>query len=393
MDRRARRSQNGGFAGKVVDRRCGRCIATLEHMKILYIIDALGPGGAERRFVQLIKGLNPERFSTMVVLLTDIVHYEEIYELDTEVVKLERKVKKDPLIFFRLFSICRRWKPDIVHAWGSMSAVYAGPVAKMLRIKLINAMIADAPARLTARQRIGSMLTFPLSDIIQSNSCAGLEAYNVPQRKRSVVHNGFDFDRMKDLKERNAVRAELGIETEYVAGMVAGFRYHKDYESLVRAAQKILQERDDVTFVCVGGGPDLKRIRELAQGGNRIIFTGKRSDVESIINTFDIGILLTDLERHGEGISNSIMEYMAAGKPVIATDGGATRELVIDGETGFLVPQKSPERLAETIEDLLNDDELRKNMGIMAKKRIQTEFDIDRMTREHAKLYDKLARD
>ena len=362
-------------------------------MKILYIIDALGPGGAERRFVQLIKGLNPERFSTMVVLLTDIVHYEEIYELDTEVVKLERKVKKDPLIFFRLFSICRRWKPDIVHAWGSMSAVYAGPVAKMLRIKLINAMIADAPARLTARQRIGSMLTFPLSDIIQSNSCAGLEAYNVPQRKRSVVHNGFDFDRMKDLKERNAVRAELGIETEYVAGMVAGFRYHKDYESLVRAAQKILQERDDVTFVCVGGGPDLKRIRELAQGGNRIIFTGKRSDVESIINTFDIGILLTDLERHGEGISNSIMEYMAAGKPVIATDGGATRELVIDGETGFLVPQKSPERLAETIEDLLNDDELRKNMGIMAKKRIQTEFDIDRMTREHAKLYDKLARD
>ena len=274
-----------------------------------------------------------------------------------------------------------------------MSAVYAGPVAKILRIKFINAMIAGAPARLTAKRRIRAMFTFPLSDIIQSNSYAGLEAYNVPQRKRSVVHNGFDFERMTDLKERDKVRAELGIQTEYVAGMVAGFRYHKDYESLVRAAQKILQERDDVTFVCVGGGPDLKRIRELAQGGNRIIFTGKRSDVESIINTFDIGILLTDLERHGEGISNSIMEYMAAGKPVIATDGGATRELVIDGETGFLVPQKSPERLAETIEDLLNDDELRKNMGIMAKKRIQTEFDIDRMTREHAKLYDKLARD
>jgi glycosyltransferase involved in cell wall biosynthesis len=361
-------------------------------MKILYIIDALGPGGAERRFVQLIKGLNPERFATMVVLLTDIVHYNEIYELDTEVVKLERKVKKDPLIFFRLFAICRRWKPDIVHAWGAMSAVYAGPVAKLLRIKLINAMIADAPARLTARRRIGSIFTFPLSDIVQSNSYAGLKAYNVPQRKRSVVHNGFDFERIRGLKDRDAVKAELGIKTAYVAGMVAGFRYHKDYESLVHAAQRILEERDDVTFVCVGGGPDLQRIRELAQGDNRIIFTGMRSDVESIINAFDIGILLTDLERHGEGISNSIMEYMAAGKPVIATDGGGTREIVIDGETGFLVPQKSPERVAETIDKLLNDDELRRNMGLMGKQMIQREFNIHRMTSEHVELYEKLAR-
>jgi glycosyltransferase involved in cell wall biosynthesis len=117
-----------------------------------------------------------------------------------------------------------------------------------------------------------------------------------------------------------------------------------------------------------------------------------RSDVESIINAFDIGILLTDLERHGEGISNSIMEYMAAGKPVIATDGGGTREIVIDGETGFLVPQKSPERVAETIDKLLNDDELRRNMGLMGKQMIQREFNIHRMTSEHVELYEKLAR-
>ncbi len=364
----------------------------MELMKILYVIDALGAGGAERRFVQLMKGLDRERFATMVVLLTDIVHYDEIYDVGTEVVKLERKVKKDPSIFFRLFSICRRFNPDIVHAWGSMSAVYAGPVAKLLGIKLINAMVADAPARLTARQRMGAMLTFPLSDIIQSNSHAGLEAYRVPESKRSVIHNGFDFERMRGVKERDAVRAELGIRTKYVAGMVAGFKYQKDYESLVRAAKEILERRDDVTFVCVGGGPELERIKEMAKGASRILFTGKRSDVESIINIFDIGILLTDLERHGEGISNSIMEYMAAGKPVIATDGGATRELVIDGETGFLVPQKSPERLAERIDQMLNDDGLRTAMGVKSRERIESEFNIDRMTREHASLYEKLSR-
>ena len=83
----------------------------MEHVKILYIIDELGPGGAERRLVQLLGGLDAERFSTKVILLTDIVHYTEIYELDTEVIKLERKIRKDPLILFHLYAICRKWKP------------------------------------------------------------------------------------------------------------------------------------------------------------------------------------------------------------------------------------------------------------------------------------------
>jgi glycosyltransferase involved in cell wall biosynthesis len=356
-------------------------------MRILYVIDDLGPGGAERRFVQLIKGLDPERFKTMIVLLTDIVHYDEIYALGTEIVKLERKVKKDPLVFFRLFAICRKWKPDIAHAWGSMSAVYAGPVAKILKIKLINAMIAGAPEKLTASQRMRRMFTFPLSDIVQSNSHAGLEAYDVPPGKRSMIHGGFDFERMRDLKDRDAVRVELGIGTRYVAGMVAGFRHHKDYGSLVRAAHRVLEKRDDVTFVCVGGGPELEGIRELARGDKRIIFTGKRSDVESIVNAFDIGILST----YGEGISNSIMEYMAAGKPVVATEGGGTGELVIDGETGFLVPKRSPDRMAEKIEELLGNDELRETMGRLGKERIQGEFSIERMRSEHTALYEKLA--
>ena len=362
----------------------------MKRAKILFIIDALGPGGTERRLVQLLKGLDTERFSTKVILLTDIVHYTEVYELDTEVIKLDRRIRKDPLIFFRLFGICRKWRPDIIHVWGSMPAIYAGPVAKILRIKLINAMIADAPASLNRKQRVRSFLSFPFSDIIQSNSCAGLEAYNVPESKHNVVHNGFDFGRMNNLKDRNAVREELGIETRYVAGMVAGFKFQKDYESLARAAQKILEKRDDVTFVCVGDGPELDGVKELARGNERIIFAGKRSDVESIINIFDIGILLTDLERHGEGISNSIMEYMAAGKAVIATDGGGTKELVADGETGFLIPQKSPVLLAERIDELLNNDKLRENMGIKGEDRIRREFNIDRMTSEHISLYEKL---
>ena len=136
-----------------------------------------------------------------------------------------------------------------------------------------------------------------------------------------------------------------------------------------------------------GGGLEFDRIEKLAGGNEKIILTGNRDDVESIVNTFDVGILLTNLERHGEGISNSIMEYMALGKPVIATTGGGTPEIVADGETGYLIPFRSPGMLAEKIEYLLDNEEIRKSMGMKGKERILREFSIDSMIEGHVSLY------
>ncbi|MDZ7859583.1 MAG: glycosyltransferase [Candidatus Krumholzibacteriota bacterium] len=362
----------------------------MRRMKILYIIDGLEAGGKERRLVQLLKGLNNKEISTKVILLTNIVHYKEVLNLNTEVIILKRKTKKDPLIFYKLYRICKKWNPDIIHAWGSMPVIYASPAAKIQKIKLINAMIANAPKKLNRKQYFRSLISFPFSNIIQSNSFAGLISYNVPENKGNVIHNGFDFERIKDLKDKNRIKQELNIDTKYIVGMVASLYYHKDYESLILAAKRVLKQRNDVTFICIGEGPKLEQIKKMAKGMKRIIFTGKRNDVESIVNTFDIGTLLTNLEKIGEGISNSIMEYMALAKPVIATDGGGTRELVEDNVTGFLIPHESPELLAEKINSLLSDENLRKIMGSKGKEKIQKEFHIDKMVNEHISLYNKL---
>ncbi len=363
----------------------------MEKTKVLYIIDQLGAGGKERRLIQLLRGIddNPD-ISARIVLLSDVIHYREVHDLCTEVIVLDRKIKKDPLVFFKIHRICKHWNPDIIHAWGSMPAIYAIPAAKLLKIKLINAAIADAPKTLSLSQSIRSRISFPFSDVIQSNSYAGLKAYDVPEGKGNVVHNGFDPERMKNLKESSSVRDELGIKTEFVIGMVAGFNFHKDYVSLIEAGSRITETRDDVTFVCIGDGRDYERIKGMTKSNDRIILTGRRNDVESIVNTFDIGVLLTDLSTHGEGISNSIMEYMAFGKPVIASDGGGTRELVVDGETGFLIPQRSPDILREKIELLLDDTTLRASMGTRGKEKIEREFSLDRMIEEHIDLYRKM---
>lgn len=362
-------------------------------IRILYIIDRLGAGGKERRLVQLLKGLEETGIETRVILLTDQVHYKEIFRLKTEVTLLKRIIRKDPLIFFKLFNICRDWKPDIIHAWGAMPAVYAAPVAKLSGIKMINASIVKAPAKLEFKSALISLLSFPFSDVIQANSNAGIKAYKVPPGKAKVIHNGFDFGRLNNLTEADQIRESLDIKTEFVAGMVSVFRSHKDYRSLISAAKRILSVRSDITFVCVGEGPDFQEMKRLAGGKDRIIFTGKREEIESIINIFDIGILLTDLEKHGEGISNSIMEYMALGKPVIATDGGGTPELVLDGQTGFLIPDKSPDILKEKIEHLLNNEEERRKMGARGRERILQEFSLEKMVREQIELYNSLLED
>jgi len=108
--------------------------------------------------------------------------------------------------------------------------------------------------------------------------------------------------------------------------------------------------------------------------------------VESVVNLFDIGVLST----YTEGISNSVMEYMVLGKPVIVTDGGGTKELVMDGKTGFLVPQKDPDALFEKLKHLLADPDLRIEMGQKGKDRIYEYFTIDRMEKEYLNLYDSV---
>jgi len=354
-------------------------------MKILYIIDSLYRGGKERRLIQLLKKIDEKKnISKKLVILTHFVQYKQIHELNCELIILKRKIKKDPQILYSLYKICKKWRPDIIHAWGSMPAVYSAPIAKFLNIKLINAMIADAPYKLNLKKYIRAKLTFPFSDLIQSNSKAGLEAYSV-NKKGNIIYNGFDFERIKNLSDPEIVKIHFNINTKYVVGMVGRFHPHKDYDTMLQSARIIIKKRDDVSFLLVGAGVSLEHYKKRFTE-NKIIFSGQQTDVESIINIFDIGILST----YTEGISNAILEYMALGKPVIATEGGGTQEIVINNETGFLIPQRNPKILVKKINYLLNNTYIRKEMGKKSKERIINHFNISKMIKEHIKIYNKV---
>jgi len=357
-------------------------------MKILFFIDSLGSGGKERRLVELMKSLkNHHEIEFNLVVMSHNIHYKEVLELGIPIHYLVRKRKKDVTVFSQLYKLCKSFKPDILHCWESMTAIYSVPVCKILSIPLINGMVIDSPQKqkILNKHWIRAKLVFPFSNHIVGNSKAGISAYGASATKSHVIHNGFNFNRTENLKEKNLVLDELKIKTRYVVGMVASFSDYKDYKTYFEAAQLILTQRKDVTFLAVGNRTESFPARRLIDWeiSPFIKLLGKKSDVESLINIMDICVLST----FTEGISNSILEYMAMGKPVIATDGGGTNEIIESGKTGFLVNVSDATDLSNKIQLLLNNESMRLNMGENGKKRIEEYFTIEKMKDNYISLY------
>lgn len=363
-------------------------------MKILFLIDCLNSGGKERRLVELLKGLSTKKnINCELIVMSKLVHYKEIFDLKIKVHFLIRRWKYDFFIIYKIYNICKEFKPNIIQSCSSMTSVYALPIVKLLKIKFINSIISiSTKEKIFSKFWIRSKLTFPFSDIIISNSYAGLNTFHPIKGKSICIHNGFDFYRIKNLEEKDKIRKKFNIKTDKVIGMVAIFKDGKDYYTYIKAANILLKNRQDITFLAVGDGKNFKKCERMIKNEfqDNIKFLGRQRNVESIINIFDVGVLITNLDVHGEGISNSIVEYMALGKPAIATCGGGTGELVLDGETGFLIPQRSQDILVEKILYLIKNPDVREEMGVKAIKRIEQKFGLEKMINEYIHLYKRL---
>lgn len=367
-------------------------------MKILYILDCLIAGGKERRALELMKGikLNPD-IEFELVLMSKEIHYKEVFDLDITIHYLIRSTKKDISVFSKFFKICKDFKPDIVHCWDSMTAVYAVPACKLLNIKLVNGMVIDTPVKqnIFNKEWFRAQLTFPFSTIVIGNSNSGLKAYKAPEEKSSCIYNGLDLKRFINLTEPSLIRKEIfsdEIPDLFIAGMVAAFAERKDYETLIKAAIRLVSDHSNIRFVLVGDGPKFKEIKSSVPVSllAKIIFMGKISNVESIINIFDVGILLTNSKVHGEGISNSIIEYMALNKPVIASRGGGTNEVIIDQHNGYLIDPENEFQLVEKIKLLIKNKSLARNLGDAGLQMVREKFDLTIMTANYLNIYNQL---
>lgn len=357
-------------------------------MKVLLFIDNLGPGGKQRRLIELIKGLSNDSGIEMELVLTKTnIVYTEIFSTGIKIhYTIRKNFKKDPRVFFEFYRIARRFKPDIIHVWGNLEAIYAIPAKFLLNTPMLNNQITDAPSSFSS-VILNYKLTFPFSNKIIANSYAGLKAYKAPMYKSLVIYNGFDFNRIKKLENVNIVREKYNIKTNFVVGMIGSFMARKDYSTYIKAAKEVINENDQTTFLCVGDG-DYNQYKLLIDNDikDRILFIEHQENIESLMNVCDVGVLAT----YTEGISNSLLEFMALSKPLVVTGGGGCAELVADNKNGYLMRSGDYKGIKEKLLYLLKNEKKRFEFGKMSKQIVLEKFSIKNMVNSFRKEYDSM---
>jgi glycosyltransferase involved in cell wall biosynthesis len=353
-------------------------------MRILYYTDSLRLGGKERQLVELLKGLKERDIDVLLVCMDQGEFYEpDVKALSIPMKYLLRKLRWDPSVIGRLYKLVREFDPDVIHTNSMMSSAYALPVAKLLGIPLINGSIRNCFQNPSLRWKVERAI-LSLSDFRIANSMAGLRSRGLsPDSHRNIViHNGFDLSRSNATEIRDTAPTS-GLPR---VGMIAEFRPDKDFKTFLLAARMLLHNRHDVRFVTVGDGETLADMKMLmADEEDKVQFLGRRRDVERIISSFSVGVLAS----FTEGISNSVMEYMAMEKPVVVTDCRGSRELVLEGKTGFLVPPMDYAAMADRIAYLLaNTCEARK-MGEAGRKHIEENFSLNAMVDKTIEVYER----
>lgn len=366
-------------------------------IKLLLLIPTLDRSGAEKQFSLLATGLPREEFDIQVVCLTRGGAYESILqEHGIPVTVLHKRLKFDPVAFFRLRSFLKHFKPDVLHTWLFAANAYGRLAAgKRERPKVLISERCVDSWKQGWQLKLDRKL-IPRTHRLIANSESVAEFYRqqgFPSERMVVIPNGVEVsvESPMSLTEKDALLKEWDIPPgSRIVAYVGRLAPQKRGHDLIWSFQLLRQLTRGVYFVSIGDGPDRVELVRLSQhmGCDHLVrFLGHREDARRLMRAFDVVWLASDFE----GQSNSLMEAMAAGVPVVASDIPANRELVADGETGFLVNVGDCPAMSQFTDRILADPELARRLGAAGKERMRTKFDLKTMIESHCRLYHEAA--
>lgn len=363
-------------------------------MRITFVLDTFGGGGKERRCLQLIQGLNYSGITDIqVIIVNNNVAYPEIYQTTAQVIIINRKQLS--LSNRDTYKILKKhihdFEPDIVQGWGFLSLFYLNWIRIAHKFIYIASHVADANKPKGINKWI-NLCTSCLADAIIGNSLAGLNSYKVPKNKSYCFYNGFNSERLKGIvKSDNIVlKRELNLQAPYIVTMVARVDANKDYSCFVNIARKICMQRNDVIFLALGKGELLDLFQKDTNRDKNIHFLGFRTDVEKILSITSVSVLCTNYKKHAEGISNTILESMSLGVPVVATLCGGTSEIIDDGKNGFCIENNDVDDFVNKILYLIDNEDCMNRFSRACKRTVDQKFSLDKSTKEYIDLYYKL---
>ena len=349
---------------------------------VLLITDSLNPGGAERQMLLLAENL-PCQWKPEVIAISPGPLSEKYKDAGIRIHIVERKVRFDALVpILKIMKLVRQLKPSIVHSWGWMSSITGALASIGVGIPHIAGGIRLGG--LPRRRKLLLKYSARLGDIAIANSEAGLRAWGIPESKGKVIYNGFDWNRLGNGEPKSAQTNTFNVT------MIAAMADRKDWDQFINTARLFthIHKETNIIFNGYGDGPQRRQFisqsKDLIELG-LLRLPGYAANPITECYKSDIGILLST---YGEGISNSIMEFMACGKPVICSNSGGNPELVIDNTTGFLVEYNNPpEQITEKIKWLLDNPEKAREMGEAGRHRLKKLFSIERMVESYVDIY------
>jgi sugar transferase (PEP-CTERM/EpsH1 system associated) len=356
---------------------------------IAHVIHRLDVGGMENGVVNLINRMPSDRYRHAVVSLTDSTRFRErISRDDVPIVSLGKKPGQDPGLHLRLYRTFRRLRPTIVHTrnLATVEAVASAAAAfAPHRVHGEHGRDVQDPDGTRRRYRWLRRALSPLVDRFIAVS-RELESYlvsdvGVAREKVVRITNGVDVERFRPIEERRY--------GPVVIGSVTRMQEVKDPLTLARAFVQLLKRGVEARLVLVGDGAlleEVQRILDQGKASRHVTFAGSREDVPELLRSFDVFALSSRVE----GISNTILEAMATGLPVVATRVGGNEELVEDGVTGTLVPPRDPEALAYALARYVASARLRREQGLRARSRVEKELGLDGMVARYLGVYDGL---
>ena len=369
---------------------------------IVHIIYRLGIGGLENGLVNIVNKLPEDAYRHAIICLADSTEFSQrIKRQDVVVYQLHKQPGQDWASFYKVYRLLKALRPAIVHTRNLAAIEYQ-----------VCALLAGVPYRIQGehgwdvfdpdgsnvkyqmlRRVLGKIIHrfIPLSQHLQDYL---LQRVKIPASKITRICNGVDTNSFYPRSDSRQAPdgCPLQLQQKLVIGTVGRMHGVKDQLTLVKAfidaCQKSPELAQQVCLFLIGDGPLREEALNLliaAKLDDKVWSPGERDDISQILRSLDIFVLPSK----AEGISNTILEAMASGLPVVATRVGGNPELVLDGQTGCLVEKEDVDGMSLALRDLVADDNKRLQFGAAGLQRIQAEFSIDSMVDRYRQVYDR----
>lgn len=352
---------------------------------ILIVILSLEIGGMEQVVFDLITSLNKDKYNIKVICIHSFGQISnELKSLGIQVIKLDDMIPLVSFLFpYNLIKEIKDFKADIIHVHSGCwhKAAMAGWIAGVDKILYTeHGRYFPESNKLVLLDNIFSRITTNVITVSENLATYMHEVIGISKNKISVIINGINVDKFipsRDLDRLSAKRI----------GIIARLAPVKDIGTLLRAMRIVIDAYTDVQLDIIGDGPERAFLEDLTKELNlskSVNFHGFRRDIPEVLFPIDIFVLSSI----SEGTSITLLEAMAAGKPVVVTNVGGNPAIIEDGVNGFLVPSQDPERMADAIIRLIKENETRRKMGQANIRKVENNYSIQAMALQYENCYD-----